>query len=333
MKSRVFVDWIDTDGYLLRIRQGLEWVNFGDLLTGARARVFIKPNLTFPTYRPGVMTSPEAIEAAILAIREYTSNIILGDADGGGYNRFSMSEVYEETGISDFARKHGVSVVNLSDEPRRPINFCYKGRNFQVELPTLLTDDIDLLITMPVPKVHANTTVSLSFKNQWGCIPEPTDRLRLHPYLERVLVEVNKAVKSRVVIMDGKYGLNTNGPMRGDLVDLGWVMVTDSIGAAARVGCELMQVDLKKVRHLRYAANEFGMIPEVDEIECNASIETFKKEKFVLKRKLTDYPGYLAFYSPLLAYLGYFSPLAGLLHKLLYIFREPFYDHGHYSTK
>lgn len=318
---------LENNNYLSLIQRGLEWIQFESLLPSSGARVFIKPNLTFPTYRPGVMTSPEAIEAAILAIREYTPNIILGDADSGGYNRFSMSEVYKETGIADFAQRHGVSVVNLSDGPRKPVEFRYKRKNLKIELPTLLTDEIDLLVTMPVPKVHANTTVSLSFKNQWGCIPEPTDRLRLHPYLERVLVEVNKAVKSQVVIMDGKYGLNNNGPMLGDPVDLNWVMVTSDIGSAARIACELMQIKLNEVKHLRYADRGYRLIPQLDEIALNQPLESFKKTKFVLKRKLTDYPGYLAFNSAFLAYIGYFSPLAGILHKLLYLVREPFYDY------
>ena len=96
---------LENNNYLSLIQRGLEWIQFESLLPSSGARVFIKPNLTFPTYRPGVMTSPEAIEAAILAIREYTPNIILGDADSGGYNCFSMSEVYKETGIADFAQR------------------------------------------------------------------------------------------------------------------------------------------------------------------------------------------------------------------------------------
>jgi 4-aminobutyrate aminotransferase-like enzyme len=49
----------------------------------------------------------EAIEAAILAIKDYTPHITIGDSDSGGYNRFSMDEVYRETGILDFAKKYG----------------------------------------------------------------------------------------------------------------------------------------------------------------------------------------------------------------------------------
>ena len=99
---------------------------------------------------------------------------------------------------------------------RRSIQFSYKHKSFTLPLPVFLLDEIDILVTMPVPKIHSNTGVSLTFKNQWGCIPENKDRLRLHPYFQHVILEVNKAVKANVAIIDGKYGLNKNGPMKGE---------------------------------------------------------------------------------------------------------------------
>ena len=159
------------------------------------------------------MTNPEAVEAAILAISDYTQNIYIGDSDFGGYNRFSMDAVYQETGIANFADRYGVNIVNLSHTQRKEIKFRYRGHDFSLELPRLLIDEVDFLITMPVPKIYNNTGVSLSFKNQWGCIPEPNDRLQLHPYFQHVILEVNKAVRTRVAILDGKFGLNRNGPL------------------------------------------------------------------------------------------------------------------------
>lgn len=323
MKHRAFIGDLSTGTYLDQIREGLEYIHFGDNVT-KDTRIFVKPNLTFPTYQPGVMTSPQAIEAAILAIRDYTPHIYVGDSDAGGYNRFSMNEVYRKTGIWQFADKYNVQVVNLSRVERSKISFRYGRRDFLLELPMLLTNDIDMLVTMPVPKVHANTGVSLTFKNQWGCIPEPTDRLRLHPYFKHVVLEVNKAVKTSVAIIDGKYGLNVNGPMRGVPVELNWILVTNGAGAGARLACDLMQVPLERIAHLRYAEG-LGFIPESTEIQLNRDLQPFIKDLFVLKRAWTDYPGLLAFHNSFLAYLAYFSPLAGFLHRVLYIFREPFY--------
>lgn len=325
MANKAYIGDLSATDYLTNIREGLNFIEWGRTVT-SDTRIFIKPNLTYPTYRPGVMTCPEAIEAAIIAIKDYTPHVMIGDSDSGGYNRFSMDEVYQATGLMNFTQKYGVQVVNLSSGPRRAIDFKYAGKSFSLDLPRLLMDDMDQLVTMPVPKMHSNTTVSLSFKNQWGCIPEPQDRLKLHPYFQHVILEVNRAVKAQTVIMDGKFGQNANGPMIGRPVPLNWVMTADSLGCAAQVALEMMQIPLEKVRHLRYA-RQLGWIPERSAIITNTAPEAFMKEAFYLKRALTDWPGYLAFNSSFLAYLAYFSPLAGFLHWLLYLVRKPLYDY------
>jgi len=323
MKAKACITSLDDHSYADAISSGLERIDFSRLV-GPSDKIFLKPNLTFPTYRQGVMTNPQALRSAIMAIKEYTNHIYIGDSDSGGYNRFSMDEVYQETGLGQFAKENGVQIVNLSSLDTKAIEFSYRNRQFQLNLPRLLTDEIDLLVTMPVPKVHMNTTVSLTFKNQWGCIPEPSDRLRLHPYFQHVVLEVNRAVKASTAIIDGTYGLTVSGPLRGKAVQLNWLMVTDNIGAGARLTCELMQIPMAKVRHLRYAERQ-GHIPERHNIELNEDLTKFLKEEFALKRTWTDYPGYLAFNGRFFAYLAYFSPVSEILHRLLYLVREPFY--------
>lgn len=325
--SRVYLGRLDPDdsNYLALIREGLVFARFGEGLA-VQPRIFVKPNLTFPTYRPGVMTSPAAVEAALIALRERGCSVWLGDSDSGGYNRFSMDEVYAKTGIADFASRHGVQVVNLSRLERRSVEIVGGQRTLRLDLPRLLTDEIDMLVTMPVPKVHMNTQVSLTFKNQWGCIPENGDRLRLHPDFNNVVVAVNRAVKAGFAIVDGRFGLNRSGPLRGEEVRLGWVCVGNHIGAVARVVCELMGLRIESVPHLRHAAR-LGLVPSLDEITLNADLAGFRGPTFYLRREWTDLPGLLAFNSAALAYLAYFSPVSALLHRILYWFREPYYDY------
>jgi len=327
MRSRVFLSRLSRDlpNYLPVIRKGLEFVQFGQDLP-RRPRVFIKPNLTFPYYQPGVMTSPEAIEAAIIAVSDYTDAIWIGDSDSGGYNPFPMEEVYASTGIAQFAAKHGVKLVNLSKLERTNIPISVGGRTIPLEMPRLLTEEIDVLVTMPVPKVHMNTGVSLTFKNQWGCIPEPNDRLRLHPYFKTAVLEINQAVKARFGVIDGRYGLNRSGPLRGNATRLDWVCVSDSLGAGARVVCELIQIPVKSVPHLRFAESR-GFIPRLKDIDTNTEPDAFVGPKFYLKRSWTDWPVNFAFRNPTLGGLAYFYRWSAPLHRLLSLFREPFYDY------
>ena len=149
-------------------------------------------------------------------------------------------------------KKYGIRAVNLSYFPKEPIHFDYKGRSFELPLPAMLLHEVDQFITVPVPKVHMNTQMSVAIKNQWGCIPEPTVRLKLHPFFEKVIYEINKNIRANMAVVDGRYGLNHSGPMVGDVVELNWIMVADSILATDVAVCRLMQIDPSRVYYLHY---------------------------------------------------------------------------------
>ncbi len=321
---KIFIDNINDD-YVGRIREAFDYLELGSRIKHGDT-VFIKPNLTFPHYVEGVMTSYECIESLVIALKDYTNKIVIGESDGGGYNRFSMDEVFEKTGLKEIEEKYDIQLVNLSKLSARNIHFEYKRKQFAVPMPTLLLDEADLFITAPVPKVHSNTGVSMSIKNQWGCIQEPKLRLKLHPYFAKVIAEINKSIKVAISVIDGTYGLNRNGPMRGDAVKLGWMMACDNILAGDIVCTEIMQIKPESIKYF-YTTNNGQQLPNADSFQFNQNYKQFIGPKFKLKRDFLDYPGFFAFRSPFLAYLAYHSPLSKLLHKVLYLFREEFYEY------
>ena len=314
-RPRIFLERL-SDDYLPALRPGLAWLTQTSALP-RNATIFIKPNLTFPVYRKGVMTNPACVEALVVALKDYTDRIVIGEADSGGYNKFSIDDVQEKIGLKALEKKYGVRVVNLSKLPRREIVIQSAGTRVGFPFPSAL-DEADVVFSVGVPKIHMNTLVSMSVKNLWGCIPETTARLKLHPHLDEVLREVVRNLKRTVAVIDGRYGLNRSGPMLGDPVDLNWLMMADNLYAADTACCRLMQIEPSQVPYLRHDSLE---------PEWNQDWRPFVREKFYLKRAWTDYPGLWAFRSPALSYLAYFSPLAGVLHRLLYLFRKPFYDY------
>jgi uncharacterized protein (DUF362 family) len=219
------------------------------------------------------------------------------------------------------AKRYGVKIVNLSNVESRPIHVRHRLRNLTVPLPTLLLDETDLFITMPVPKVHANTGISLSLKNQWGIIQQPEQRLKLHPFFKEVIYGINKALPRAISVVDGKYGLTRNGPMLGDVVELNWLVVGEDLFATDEIICRMMGFDPANIPHLSFALGR----EHLKQHELNTDYRQFVSDQFYLERKWTDYPGWLAFHSRVLAYVGYESALARPLHWLLYRFRDPFY--------
>jgi len=120
MNAKAFLAPVTAATYLDRIREGFAFVDMARLLR-PDSRVFLKPNLTYPTYRPGVMTSPEAVEAAVIALKDYTPHVYVGDSDSGGYYPFSMEKVYRDIGMYELGVRHGVEIVHLSEQPRKTV--------------------------------------------------------------------------------------------------------------------------------------------------------------------------------------------------------------------
>jgi uncharacterized protein (DUF362 family) len=127
MKYHAYLGSLEKEDYLSNFQKGLEFIEFGKKVSH-NTKIFIKPNLTYPEYRPGVMTNPEAVSSSIQAISDYTSQIWIGDSDSGGYNRFSMDNVYIATGLKELCTKNGAKIVNLSKLQQRPIQFQVNGK-------------------------------------------------------------------------------------------------------------------------------------------------------------------------------------------------------------
>ena len=279
-------------------------------------RVALKPNLTYPYYKPGVTTSPEVIRATIKAISHYSRHITIVETDGG-YGAWSAKEAFEGHDLFRMAEDLGVRVVNLCDGEKEHISFKSGWRQRSLPLPKLLLRESDLFITMPVPKVHAMTVVSLAYKNQWGCIPDIM-RLRRHSIFNEAIVAINKALKP-AVLADGTFFLDQHGPLDGTPMRMDYIIAASDAGTFDRYVSELMGVDWRRVPHLRRAA-ALGELPQrLDEISYNLSPAEARTHTFGLKRSLRDWIAFVGFSSRFMTWFGYESWFGRVvLHAVLY---------------
>jgi len=282
--------------------------------------VFIKPNLTYNTYKKGVTTRKEFIEALVAALREINTStkIYIGEGEGG-YNSFSMTEAMHNMGFYNIEKSYpNVEIVNLSELPSQEIELKAYGKPYPVRLPELFFTDIDFSITCPLPKVHCMTGITLSFKNQWGCLPD-TMRIKNHYVFDEIIGQVCEKLKFRYAFLDGKYGLDNNGPMMGDPIEINWLVASNSLGAFDMVVTEMMGFNWWRVGHLKMA-DYYGYLPKREDVKIIGDIETLKR-KFTLKRDIWNYPALAAFHSKKLTHFFYFSRWAKLLHDIMYLFR------------
>ena len=322
MKASVFVEKLapDENSQARQFSRSFASLSLVDDFIKAKA-VFIKPNLTYPRYREGVTTRKQFIESLVSSLREINSStkIYIGEGEGG-YNSFSMSDAMTSMGFFEIMDKYpNVMVLNLTRLPTRRVEIQVKGKPFILNLPTLFFEEIDFSITCPLPKVHCMTKVTLSFKNQWGCLPDAM-RLKNHYVFDEIIGQVCEKLKFRYAFLDGKYGLDRNGPMMGETVELNWFVASNSLGAFDLTVSEMMGFNWRKIPHLK-SAGEYGLVPKKEDIQVTGDPQLLKR-KFILKRTFWNYPAMAAFHSKKLTHLFYFSKWAKPFHDLMYTFRE-----------
>lgn len=279
-------------------------------------RVALKPNLTYPYHKAGVTTSPEFIRETVRILREKTPHIAVVETDGG-YGAWSATEAFRGHGVYDLAREFGIHVVNLCEEPRELIEFRSGWQLNRLPLPTRLLHETDIFISMPVPKVHAMTRLTLSYKNQWGCIPD-TMRLRRHYLFNDAIIAINRRLRP-AVLGDGTYFLDRNGPLEGEPVRMNLVIAATDAGSFDRYVSELMGVSWRTVPHLRRAAVLGDMPTSLSEIDCNVAPRDARSHQFSLDRSVRNWIALSGFKSRFLTWLGYESWFGRVvIHSVLY---------------
>jgi uncharacterized protein (DUF362 family) len=322
VKTVVVVDKcaLESKSMQLQFSTSIKAISLDEAFDKANA-VFIKPNLTYPIYKEGVTTRKEFVECLVAALREInsTTKIIIGEGEGG-YNSFSMTEALQSMGFYDIAKKYpNVEIVNLSKISRITVQIMENNKPYLLELPEIFFKEIDFSISCPVPKVHCMTKITLSLKNQWGCLPD-TMRLKNHYVFNEIINQVCEKLKFRYAFLDGKFGLDTNGPMNGDPVEVNWFAASNSLGAMDMIVSEMMGFDWNKIGHLK-TAERYGFMPKREDIELVGNIDSLKR-KFTLRRDFWNYPALAAFHSSSLTTLVYFSRWAKLLHDIMYSIRK-----------
>lgn len=210
-------------------------------------RLVLKPNLGWDTGFPGSVTSGQFLKALAELVAPRVDELILAEAD---QVLVSAEKAARKAGIFDWA-------------PRLPnCRFVNLSRAYQVDLPTRLshprTVRVPLLllstpmVSVPVLKTHGRCLVSLSLKNQWGCMDKA--RHHLHPFLNEVIAEVNRLLKPQFAIMDGLVAMEGNGPKTGEPRRADLVLASEDLVALDSVATRLLGFDPRRVGHITAAA-------------------------------------------------------------------------------
>ncbi len=260
------------------------------------SKIFVKPNYTAPFFVPGITTNRCVIEALLGILKDRVDEVFIGESDGGDES-FSAEYSLNNHGVPEICKKTGATMMNLSKVRRVRVTDTICGRKTEVTLPQPLLG-MDESISVPVLKVHVMTTVTLSLKNLWGCHPS-TLRLLDHKHLSERLTLIAKSINLRFVIVDAIYGLNRHGPMDGEAVNVGAILVGDNPVATDATATRLMGFDPLNIHHI-LIAHKTGLGPiEKEKINILDDLSQFQQH-FIVQRNTLDQLSALTFKSNIL---------------------------------
>ncbi len=256
----------------------------GQVMKG-KDSVLLKPNLV--STQAEATTKPEVIRALAQLMKSAGKEVLIGEGSAAApkFNVINMQifrtsrpdilnpmqqYVFEQLGYADLAKTLGVPLVNLHSgdlvEVPVPGGFVYDKVTVHKSLV-----DVDLLCSVPMMKTHQLATVTLGMKNLVGVFPGTvyqSIRGRMHDDGSRVeptaasavVVDMVRANRLGLVVVDGSMAMEGNGPSVGKLVKMDVIIAGTNPVATDMVAAGAMGFEPTEVPTFAWA-NKAGLTP------------------------------------------------------------------------
>lgn len=269
-------------------------------------KIMLKPNLTADD--PNCTTKPVVIKTLAQLMKKAGKEVSIGEgsaaASGINFNTKGIfytrnaelldklqQQVFDKLGYTELARELDIPLINL-----------HTGELVEVEVPHAhyfkkLTihkslQDIDMLCSVPMMKTHSLAKVTLGMKNVIGLYPgtaycavrscvHTEAELAGSPGIAFEILDMVKANKLGLTVIDGSMAMEGEGPSNGKLVKMNLIiagtnpLATDMV-AAAVMGFEHTEIPKFVVAH------QSGMRPtSLEEIEIRGEMIEAVKRNFV----------------------------------------------------
>ncbi|MBN2711697.1 MAG: DUF362 domain-containing protein [Planctomycetes bacterium] len=238
-----------------------------DLSPAKGKRVLLKPNVgRNADPGAGVTTNPEVVAAAIDAFRAAGAEVAIGESPISGVNTM---EAFEITGIAGMARERDCPLIDMDERPALalavPDGIAINSLRLCPELM-----EFDIVVSIPVMKMHMHTGVTLAIKNMKGCLWRRS-KVTLHmlPPVEGsdvkpiniAIADMSGVLRPHFSLIDGSTGMEGLGPSAGVPKKLNCVVAGVDAFAADAVACRLMGTSAGAIPHLSLGAERgYGII-------------------------------------------------------------------------
>ena len=250
-----------------------------DLSPAKGKTVLLKPNAgRIAEPNSGICTDPEVVAAAIDAFREVGAIVSVGESPISGVKAL---EALASTGISKVAEDRDCPLIDM--DAQKPIIVPIpEGRAIKSLKLCREVTEFDIVVSIPVMKMHMHTGATIAVKNMKGCLWKRSkvvlhmlppmndagaDPQHAEKPLDIAISDMSNILKPHLSIVDGITGLEGLGPSAGTKKKLNVVVVSADAFAADAVSCRLMGTSAAEIPHLRLGGERGYGITDLDKIK------------------------------------------------------------------
>jgi uncharacterized protein (DUF362 family)/NAD-dependent dihydropyrimidine dehydrogenase PreA subunit len=229
-------------------------------------KVLLKPNLLMGA-EPGkvITTHPSIVKAVGLLVQEAGGKVMIADSPGAGapYTEASLRKAYRLSGFDVVAEELGAELCLGTESAEVSFPEGKIMKRFTLIKPVL---DADVIISLPKLKTHLLTGMTAAVKNNFGTIPgfeKATFHSRMpdrHDFGE-MLVDLERAVRPDLSILDAVIGMEGDGPHNGHPRTFGAIMASPDPHALDLAAARLMGFEPLKIPTIS-AAHRRGLLPQ-----------------------------------------------------------------------
>lgn len=247
----------------MAVEEAIDLLGGIEEVTRGKQRIMLKPNLVGES---AVYTTKPAVIKSLAGLMLNAGKEVLigeGSATGTGFNLINgktywtkdreildamQHYIFDTLGYTELASSLGVPLINLHSGEMVTVDVPDSFIFDKITLNRLLAD-IDMLCSVPMMKTHVLAQVTLGIKNLMGVYPGMvygSMRSQIHDVTVArepagtapAIIDVVRANKVGLVVIDGSMAMEGNGPTNGSLVKMDLIiagtnpLATDMVAAA-----------------------------------------------------------------------------------------------------
>jgi uncharacterized protein (DUF362 family) len=320
-KAVVSIVKIKGDNIAAAVEEAIDLLGGIETVAKGKERIMLKPNLVAES--PSFTTKPGVIKTLARLMKASGKEVLIGEgsAAAGGFNA-KQGEVYrtKNKAILDGMQQYvfdQLGYTELAKSVRVPLVNLHAGEMVDVSVPNAFAFDtltlhqslidIDLLCSVPMMKTHTLATVTLGMKNLIGLYPGTvyaSVRAGVHDRAAKAgsrgvafeIVDMVRANKLGLVVVDGSTAMEGNGPTEGTLVQMGLIVAGTNPLATDMVAARTMGFATEEIPTFRFAQRA-GMSPaSLEEVEVRGEKiadvrKNFKKPNVVAWESIREFWG------------------------------------------